>query len=165
MTVKHHQSLGRILAIDPSKTGFGFVVLEGVDQLLDWGVAKVWSKQPTAFVARIDGFVERWQPTIVVLEELATSRRGTTARTQIGALIEYAQSKELSVELVSRRTVQRVFERTGSRKFDIALTIAATFPELSARLPRLRKPWRSEDERMNIFDAASFALALLLRSN
>jgi hypothetical protein len=31
-------------------------------------------------------------------------------------------------------------------------------PELTARLPRVRKPWMSEDERMSIFDAAAMAL-------
>ena len=35
------------------------------------------------------------------------------------------------------------------------------FPELAPRLPRFRKLWMSEDERMSIFDALSLALALL----
>ena len=33
------------------------------------------------------------------------------------------------------------------------------FPELEKRLPRVRKPWMSEDERMSIFDAVALAIA------
>jgi len=33
----------------------------------------------------------------------------------------------------------------------------AGFPELARFLPRERKPWMSEDERMRIFDAAALA--------
>lgn len=37
--------------------------------------------------------------------------------------------------------------------------IAERFPELQPRLPRVRKIYMSEDERMDIFDAVSLALA------
>jgi hypothetical protein len=42
--------------------------------------------------------------------------------------------------------------------------IAKRFPEeLGSRLPPERKPWMSEDSRMNIFDAVALALVFRLK--
>jgi len=42
-----------------------------------------------------------------------------------------------------------------------ARLVADRFPELEPFLPPVRKIWMHEDDRMSIFDAASFALACL----
>jgi hypothetical protein len=62
---------------------------------------------------------------------------------------------------VSRREVQKRFVHSGTTKYEIAVAVARLFPELTSRLPRQRKPWMSEDKRMSIFDAVSFALVAL----
>jgi hypothetical protein len=69
------------------------------------------------------------------------------------------------VVTVTRESVRRLFAPTGTTKFEIALAITKTFPELASRLPRKRKPWMSEDERMNLFDAVAFALTALWTSS
>lgn len=53
--------------------------------------------------------------------------------------------------------MKRAFPGTAN-KHDIAVAIADRFPELAPRLPRVRKPWMSEDYRMSIFDAVGLAL-------
>ena len=56
----------------------------------------------------------------------------------------------------------------GSRaltKQQIALILAARYPELAPRLPPLRKPWMGEDPRLSIFKALVFALALFPRQS
>jgi hypothetical protein len=45
-------------------------------------------------------------------------------------------------------------------KDQMARFLAQRFPELVRYVPPERKPWMSEDERMAIFDAVSFALGL-----
>ncbi len=62
--------------------------------------------------------------------------------------------------MVSRPQVEEAFGDPAN-KHEIARAVAELFPELSHRLPPRRKAWMSEDERMGIFDAASFALTVL----
>jgi len=46
-------------------------------------------------------------------------------------------------------------------KHALAEILAARFPEeLGCRLPPKRRPWMSEDYRMDIFDAVALALVL-----
>jgi len=151
----------RTFAIDPTSNGFGFVVIEGNDQLIEWGVAKVWSSGNEALVARVETFVDRYRPNLIVLEDVNETRRGKRARNRIVALARYALSKGFAIRMVSRRQVRETFRDYGLTKFEIAMAITNIFPELAPRMPRYRKPWMSEDPRMNIFDAVSFALACL----
>ena len=45
-------------------------------------------------------------------------------------------------------------------KFAVAQMLASKYPtELGLRLPPKRRPWMSEDPRMDIFDAVSLAVA------
>ena len=46
-----------------------------------------------------------------------------------------------------------------ANKETIAAKVAERFPELRPYLPPPRKPWMSEDERMNVFDAVGLGLA------
>jgi hypothetical protein len=66
--------------------------------------------------------------------------------------------------LFSRQQVRRVFFADGQgTKHALAEILAKRFPEeLGFRLPPKRRPWMSEDYRMDLFDAV--ALALMLRS-
>jgi hypothetical protein len=151
---KHH----RTLAFDPSTNGFGFAVLESRDQLIDWGVARIWSKSTREFLARVEGFIDRYQPDLIVLEDVNDTRRGTQARNRIIAIARFSLARRIPVRMVSRTQVRHAFRDYGLTKFEIALAIARMFPELAARMPRYRKPWMSEDARMNIFDAVSFII-------
>ena len=36
-----NQKLQRIIAIDPTTKGFGFAVMEGPEDLIDWGIKEV----------------------------------------------------------------------------------------------------------------------------
>ena len=48
----------------------------------------------------------------------------------------------------------------------MAELLAKKFPdELASRLPPKRKPWKSEDSRMDIFDAVALAVAFRMSSN
>lgn len=152
--------LRRVLAIDPSSVGFGFAVLEEPTRLVDWGVAEVSSTSPKAFLIRIEALVDRYCPSLMILEEVGNSRTRKRTASRIAAVTRYAASRRIVTILVSRNQVRRAFG-TSATKMQIAVAISQIFPELAPRLPRERKLWTSEDERMNIFDAVSFALTAL----
>jgi hypothetical protein len=65
----------------------------------------------------------------------------------------------LRSRVFSSARVRRTFSAVGaSTKFEIALAVAAQFPELEHHKPRYRKPWMSEDHHMAFFDAVALAL-------
>ena len=63
------------------------------------------------------------------------------------------------MRVLSRKQVREVFfANDEGTKQEQAELLAARFPEeLGSRLPPKRKPWKSEDSRMDIFDAVAFA--------
>jgi Holliday junction resolvasome RuvABC endonuclease subunit len=159
MSIRNQTTI-RVLAIDPSSAGFGFVVLEDPTRLVDWGVAEVWSRSARAFLARVESLVDRYKPNLVVLEEVAAIKQRKRTIRLISSVVSYAATRHITVVKVSRSQVRAAFGGEPT-KHDIAVSIATVFPELVPRLPPKRKLWTSEKERMNIFDALSFALTAL----
>src|ERR1035437_1478353 len=160
MTSQHH-SHARILAIDPCTRGFGFVVLEGGNHLLDWGVARLYSKNDEEFLVRVDALTNRYKPTAIVVEDVAGTRKGERATRRINDLLGYAALLDIERALVSRGEVRVILGLPyDATKYEVARTIAKLFPELAATLPPPRKPWQSEDERMNVYDALSLAVVI-----
>ncbi len=151
-----------VLAIDPMKHGFGFVVLEGPACLIDWAVVTIRASDTDKCLNRIGKLLARYDPDVLVLEDGTGkgSRRCVRVQSLLDAIDSLAARETIATRRFSRQRVRQAFAESGARtKHEIAKAIATRFPELEARLPRFRKPWMSEDDRMSIFDAASFALA------
>jgi len=157
--VKSLSTFQRILAIDPTTSGFAFIVLEGGERLVDWGVARVWAESENEYLARIEAIVQRYSPSWLVVENAMQSRRGTRARRRIALLLRYAKSQKMIATTVSWEAVRQALGQAVNTKYEIASTIANRFPELAIHLPKRRRAWESEDPRMNIFDATAIALA------
>lgn len=154
----------RIVAIDPTSKGFGYVVVESGPPLLiiDWGVAHIRSRKNAQALERIAELLGWYNPNAVVLEdwEAPGSRRRPRVRALLAAVAIFAERSGLPAERVPRRAVRQVFLQAGARtKGEIAALIAEWLPELAPRLPRPRRIWMSEDERIRIFDATALALA------
>jgi Holliday junction resolvasome RuvABC endonuclease subunit len=151
----------RVLAIDPSTRGFGFAVLEGLDQLIDWGVKETKKNKNAKSLELIEDLIDRYLPRVIVVEDYTGkgSRRSRRIQLLINDISKLAAQKKIRVRSFSRLKVKQGFSETGaSNKHEIATAIANRFPELAPRLPRFRKPWMSEDYRMSIFDAVALAL-------
>ena len=151
----------RTLAIDPTNGGFAFIVLEGPSRLVDWGVARVWSESDKEVLARVEGIVARYSAGLLVVEDPDKSRRGTRARRLIKLLLRTAKAWGIVTCCVSRSAVRQSVGIEGATKQEIASEIVRYFPELEASLPAPRRPWESENQRMNIFDALALALTAL----
>lgn len=158
MTSQHH-SHARILAIDPCTRGFGFAVLEGGTRLIDWGVARLYSKVDEEFLVRVDAIINRYKPTIIALEDVSGTHKSERMVKRINVLVGYARSCHIERTLVSGGEIRSVLGLApDAHKHDVAATVTRLFPELAATLPPHRKPWQTEDVRMNVFDATGIAI-------
>jgi Holliday junction resolvasome RuvABC endonuclease subunit len=162
--VPHPQTHSRILAIDPCTKGFGFAVLEGGNRLIDWGVARLYSKNDEEFLVRVDALINRYKPTAIAVEDVAGTRKGERTAKRVNDLVGYATLLDIERALVSGREAREALGLPyDATKYEVARTIAELFPELKATLPPPRKPWQTEDERMNVFDAVGLAIATSAR--
>lgn len=151
----------RVLALDPTSRGFGFAVFEGPERLIDWAVVEIRTSREDKCLQRMVDLIARYQPDVLVLEDPngRGSRRCSRVQKLLGRVERLADEGAILTRHFSRSKVRRAFSDSGAKtKYEIAVAIAKRFPELVPRLPRFRKPWMTEDDRMSIFDAASFAL-------
>lgn len=153
----------RTVGLDPTTSGFCFVVVEGSETLVDWQASELSARTPQEVRRRLGRLVKRYEPDLLVVEDMESSRRGRWARQFVTVVTRFAAEEGIAIRAVSRQEVREHFRPSGATKYEIAVAITRLFPELASRLPRKRKPWMSEDERMSIFDALSFVLIALRR--
>jgi len=152
----------RILAIDPSPRGFGFVVMEAPERLLDWGVKEAnLENKNAASVKRLELLLALYKPDVLVIEDISDvgSLRRERVQQLLQRIAEFGFEHELKTVRIPRLMVGQVFARSGAMtKYQIAEVICRRLPELAPKLPPQRKLWMAEDARMSIFDATAFAL-------
>ncbi len=164
--IQPYQKHFRVLAISPSTRGFGYAVLEGEQTLVDWGVKHVETDKNTRCLAKVKELLVHYRPDVMVLQDHSRkdSHRSIRIRTLSRQIIALASEQKVKLMLFSRGQVERLFVPNGKgTKQARAELLAARFPlELGLRLPPTRRPWMSEDYRMDIFDAVALALVLRL---
>ncbi len=146
------------LALDTTSGGFAFAVLQGSETLLDWACSEVSKKKPKAWRRRIEKLLARYAPDLLVLPDVEDSRRGKWAKRFTQDIESLAIEKGIAVRRVSRREVQEQFKVSGTTKYEIAVASHPPLPGACVPAAAQRKPWMSEDKRMRIFDALSFAV-------
>ena len=159
MTHLKVQPIPRVLGIDPTTKGFAYAVLEGPRVLVDWSVLHVRSPKHANALQRVSILIARFRPHLIAVEDMAgVTKRGARARDLIRGVEMLALTKRVQLRKISRGEVEAALGLEEATKYDIARAISERFPELAPRMPRIRKPWMSEDERMNVFDAVALAL-------
>lgn len=165
---QHPTKHPRVLAIAPSTRGFGFAVLEEQETLVDWGVKSVQEDKNKRSLVKVGELIAHYQPQVLVLEDASgeDSRRSVRIQTLGRRIITLSASLSVRVVVLSREQIRQVFFADGEgTRHALAELLARRFPEeLGPRLPPKRKPWKSEDCRMDIFAAVALAVALRLRS-
>jgi Holliday junction resolvasome RuvABC endonuclease subunit len=151
-----------VLALYPNSRGIAFVVFEGAQSLVDWGirVTRHKNEQHRCLSALADLFV-LYQPAMLILENMASvrARRSRRIRSLNAEIAERALQLHMPVHFYSRDQVRQAFVPFGaSTKEAIANEIAEQVPALARLVPPPRKPWTSEHARMGVFDAAALAL-------
>ena len=59
-----------MLAVDPTSRGFGFAVLEGPQDLIDWGVKQVRARKTSRSLKAIQELMQRYRPEMIVKSSL-----------------------------------------------------------------------------------------------
>lgn len=148
-----------VLAIHFQTKGFGFVLLQGWFSPVDWGTPEVQGRdRATRCLKHIDALITLHTPDVLVLQD--TGKTGTRRAPRIRALnrqtLQLAKRRGIPVHTYSREQVLGYFEDLGaSTKHRIAEIIAQHIPALSLYVPPPRKPWKSADPRMGIFEAGA----------
>jgi RNase H-fold protein (predicted Holliday junction resolvase) len=154
-----------ILAIDPGSYGFGFVVAEG-RKLIDRGMREApGTRKNFQCIRKMQKLIDKYQPDLLVLDDITSeaSRRHPRIRLLIRRLQKLAAAYRIKVGLIAKSEMHdyvTMGKRLNQRK--LAEIVARLLPELTAYLPRDRKPWMSEDPRGRLFGAAAMALSIFL---
>lgn len=152
---------GVTLAIAPAHSGFGYVMFENPDLIMDWGVKQAHLNRQRDWLLNARVLMHMLQPSVLVIEDVhhKSSRRSERVRALINKLAELAQSQKIKVVRRARSDMLAAFYRMGAEsKDEIAEAVAKLVPELAPRLPPRRKVWQSEHHSMAIFEAAALAL-------
>jgi Holliday junction resolvasome RuvABC endonuclease subunit len=152
----------RVMGVDPSSRGFGYVILEGPHQLIDWGVKQTRTNKNARTVVEVRALLDQYYPDILVVEEYCAgpgSRRSSRVCMLQNDLAALTGELKVGWRAYPWERVRDVFARFGdTTKHGIACVVARLYPELHHRLPPPRKLWMSEDYRMSMFDATALAI-------
>ena len=157
----------RILAIAPLTRGLGYAVMEGPDKLVVRGNKAIRQDKNTRALVWVEKFIRLYQPAILVLPDVNApdTRRATRIKTLHRKIVALAKEHQLKVRLFSGQQVrEKLLKHAQGTKQALAEILAAQFPvDLASRLPPKRRPWMSEDPRMDIFDAVGLAAVFWLK--
>jgi len=156
-------NLTRRLAIYPQSRGLGFVVLDGSDDLIEWGRYSIRADKARQSIRVFKRLLARFEPDELVLEdpEDPDFPRCLRIARLLDRLCTQAASRDLVTMAVPRAQVSHAFRgRDVASKDDRAILIAQLFPQLMRRLPPRRELWMSENESMAIFDAMALVLTV-----
>lgn len=154
--MRRHTARRRILAIDPTHRGFGYVVLEEPGHLVDWGICQLRGDLGSGAALRVRDLLRRIAPDVLVVEDTNhhDCRRSQRVRTLLIGIATDAAALKVRTRPVPAAVVRARFAAIGAKNKDaVARMLTERFPDLASRLPPPRKPWMSEDERMALFDA------------
>ena len=145
-----------------------YAVLEGDDDLIDYGNKRINKDKNARSLAHIEKMIAHNQPDVLVLQDVNAkgTRRALRIKKLHREIVSVAKKRKLKVIKISGTELRRLlFGNEAGTKQEMAELLAKKFPdELASRLPEKRKPWKSEDARMDIFDAAGLAvLAIRVR--
>jgi hypothetical protein len=151
-----------VLAFDVRPKRFGFVVFEGPDRLLDWGIRSFSSGASAAKLPadkKILSLIKDLSPSVIVVRE----RQGYSDVNILRTLRHQARNRTIPLRFISRKAIVRAFAGNEKNKHEVASALAQQFSILMSKLPRRHKCWQSEDYRMSIFDAAAAGVAYFSR--
>ena len=147
-----------VLAIYPNARGIAFVLFEGPNALVDWGISELRRGERHKRCFRlVERLQEKYRPDILVLRrDMPDGWNAELAQRFIGL----AKRKEIPVVHISRNEVRQVFSTLGRpTRYAIVREIVRRLPIFASFQPGRRKIWNGEDRRMGFFDAAALVIA------
>ena len=151
----------RILALDLHPRSFGYVVVEGRDKLLDWGVCTHRGRDTSAHALlerRLRQLFALWIPSVVIVHNPPTMypRVRLQKNRLLKRIVSEARKCRIGVRMIRIESRQNPGKKVT--KYENARRVAEHFPVLGWRMPPKRKAWESEHYRMSMFTAAALAM-------
>ena len=155
--MKHNNK--RIFAFDPNTKGFGYIVLEGIENIIEWGVKDSLKNKNESSIGKIKSLLEFYQPDEMIVEDCSkNNRRHARVKQLITLSLKHAEKFNINTCLISNTSIKDYFKKLNCKnKHQIAQEIAKHYDVLKRILPPKRRIWMSEDSRMSIFKAVSLA--------
>jgi Holliday junction resolvasome RuvABC endonuclease subunit len=155
------RDLSLVLAVHPTSNGFGWVLFEGPNALVVWGIASAKDKRNATSMRRFETLLNQYQPSVLVLEQFeeGKARRGGRIQDLSRTMRGFAANRNIEVLVYSREEVGlQITGDAGSKRHAVARVVVKHFPLFRRRMPREREVWQSEDTRQCLFDAAALAM-------
>jgi Holliday junction resolvasome RuvABC endonuclease subunit len=168
MNMNQTSEQSRILAVSLSTRGFGYAAIEGKNAILDYGKKRINGNKNAGSLAGIEKVMDRNQPEVLVLQDV-NNAKGTRRVPRIKKLhskiVAMAKNKKIKVVRISGTELRgRLLGNENGTKQEMAELLAKQFPdELASQLTPKRKTWKSEDSRMDIFDAVALVVAFRMK--
>lgn len=155
----------RALAVDIAGYGLGFALLEGPLALIDWEFFNARDDRDAQCVTYLVSMLTKFTPDVLVIEDFKDNkRRSDRVKKLADVFTEAAKEHGIVCRRISRKAVKSRFPSCRN-KYDIAAALADRFPEIRPACPPKRKSWKSEDSRINIFDALSIGFTYMTSAN
>jgi Holliday junction resolvasome RuvABC endonuclease subunit len=137
--------------------------MEDDHSFIDYGVMVVKGEKKNAQIRmKVEKLVDRYRPDILVLADVNAkgAHRVHRIKRLHQQIVVLAGKRKLKVVMFSGTQLRaQLLGNPKGTKYEMAEMLAKQFPdELASRLPPKRKPWTSEDARMDIFEAVGLAL-------
>lgn len=150
---------GLVLAVHPTMRGFGWVLFESPLSPVDWGIAFAKPKRGERLLKRFERLLARYEPSVLVMEEIGRARRNGMAERLCTTMEYLARDRGMDMQIFRQRAVQAVFAQAGAKtRYEIAEVIRQQIPALSHRMPRKRTLTVRRDPKQSLFDAAALAM-------
>ncbi len=163
--MRKNLSSKRILGISLRSQRLGFAVIEGLVELIHWGMVYYEKNERVrveAAAGRVAALLERFAPSIVAIEKSRTAKALNPEHVELlyRSIRREASNLSASTLLFTRSKVREAFQDFGVKsKDEIAALLTRMFPELQPSLPPKRKLWEPEHFSMPMFDAVALAVA------
>ena len=144
--------------------GFAWAVFESALAPYDWGFVSARAQQRrdknVICLRRLERLLSRFEPEVLVVEAFAQgTRRHPRIDRLYRAAIDLAASMRVEVAVYTRTQVRLTFSHVGATtRQEIAEAVGRHLEPFQQHVPRKRRPWDPEDERMALFSAAATLL-------
>jgi hypothetical protein len=153
----------RILSIIAlTSRGFGYAVLEDDNSLVEYGKKHINADKNARSLKHVEKLIVRYQPEALILDDV--NAKGTHRDPRIKELhrtvVALANKRKLpTIKISGTQLRTSLLGNENGTKHEMAEFLAAKFPdELDDHLPPKRPSRKSEDIRMDMFDAVGLSV-------
>ena len=160
---KHGENSARDIRVEINFRHDSYAVLEGESSLVAYGNKAFKDRKNVRSLTHIKKMISRYEPEALMLddvnaEESHRSPRIKKLHSKVAVLAKGHKLKTMKITSTKLRFM--LLGDENGTKHEMAEFLAKRFPdELASRLPPKRTLWKSEDVRMDIFDAVGLVFA------